>query len=234
MFKKKIEQYLKAHELAWSSNTLRSERARLLTRAKDLERLSPDQLYGLLAKEGLSSYSIKTTFIRIKDFYRWAGLGDNYARFMEENARLFKNAYKKERIEITYQEAKELINKIEDEAIRNLALDILRSGMRAQEALTRSGSEVIGKGGKRRHVFVANPLRTPGNVNYTNLYRALRKVGLKPHTLRKLAATELARRGLQAHDLCEVFGWSNINTAQNYLQPLTQEKIGKLINEVFT
>lgn len=233
MFKEKIEQYLKAHELAWSSNTLRSERARLLTRAEDLERLTPQALYGLLAKEGLSSYSIKTTFIRIKDFYRWASLGDTYEKFMEEHARLFKNAYKRERIEVTYQEAKERINSLPDQEIRTLALDILRSGMRAQEAITRSGSEVVGKGGKRRHVFVCSSTKAPENVKYHALYRALKSVGLKPHTLRKLAATELARKGLQAHDLCEVFGWSNINTAQNYLQPLTQEKIGKIVSEVF-
>lgn len=230
--RKLIEDYIKAHENAWAPSTLKSERARLNAVADRVTSVAPLALYDELAAAGRSPYSIKTLFIRLADLYTWANLDNKWRRFVDENARLFKYAYKREQVNIDYTSAKARIAAIKDKEVRALAFDMLRSGMRASEALNRTGAFVEGKGGKVRRVFTQGGL--PGQaLTYSRLYKELRSVGLKPHTLRKLAATELARAGLQAQDLMEVFGWNNIATAQWYLQPLAGELLEQKIAEVF-
>jgi integrase len=77
---------------------------------------------------------------------------------------------------------------------------------------------VRGKGGKERILFGDGSAFR--NINLNTLRRELKKVGLKPHSLRKLFVTRLAKRGdLTDADLCEVMGWESYETARSYIQP---------------
>lgn len=58
--------------------------------------------------------------------------------------------------------------------------------------------------------------------SYSTFLRELKKVGLKPHDLRKLCATELKRQGMSDIDLMKAMGWESITTAKAYLIPLEE------------
>jgi integrase len=58
----------------------------------------------------------------------------------------------------------------------------------------------------------------------------LNKVGLKPHTLRKLCASKLARQDkIKEQDLLKVFGWASMETASIYLQAKNNEELAALM-----
>lgn len=220
-----VKQYIEAKKLAWSPASVKSEQARLARNLDLINMKQPMQAYLVATERGLKSYAIKTLFIRINSFCTYLNKEDDrFARFMQTHAQLFKHVYQKERLVVTYGQAKEMIARIPDSQVRLAALNLLQTGMRANELLTYDGSGLIkGKGGKIRQVY--NNVQPVTGVTYNQLYSALKTVGLKPHTLRKLAATELARAGLKEADLLEVMGWSNIATATSYLQPLAKDEL---------
>lgn len=208
-----IEAYLKDHETAWAPSTLKSESARLRRLSPHLD-LTPEALHEHLIKAGKKPYTIKTTFIRLVDLERWAGLDKRFARYMEKHGRRFKHLYVKEEVKITYAEAYKRIMGL-GSPCREHALGMLQCGVRISESYNVQAGEVIGKGGKPRKVY--------GTIKETaaksTLTRKLKAVGLKPHMLRKLCATRLAEKGASPADLCKVFGWTSIETAYQYLQP---------------
>lgn len=220
--------YLDSKKGAWAESTLRSEEHRLNGLLPHLNGDAP-ALWKALAS--LKPYSRVTAFTRACSFYSFLiakghVAGPNvYDAFREENARLFKNAYQPKALSISFEEAKRRIAEIKDEAIRNRALRLLSGGLRFTESATLQDGHVVGKGGKRRRVFCQE---TTGDVytgSYQTFFRALKKVGLKPHDLRKLCATKLVEAGLKEADLMKVMGWNSIITAKSYLQPKLDDEL---------
>lgn len=231
-----IPKYLDDHKHAWSKTTMRSEASRmkrlgpLLSPHLD----DPQTLYNLLVGE-YKPYALLTLFTRLSHFYQWMideGHKDGpnaFARWKKRNAQLFKNAYQREKLEVTYDEAKELITGIPDQEARYAALNMLHTGVRIHELEKISGGEVIGKGGKRRKIYHKI---LPSKASRDKIYAELKKVGLKPHTLRKLFATRLARAGARPEDLCQVLGWTSIKTAYYYLQPKKDDELRSLVESL--
>ena len=62
--------------------------------------------------------------------------------------------------------------------------------------------------------------------------KELAKIGLKPHSLRKLLATKLSRSNMTYTDICAIFGWSSLATAQKYLQPLKEDQLKQKMKEI--
>lgn len=224
-----VNKYIDSKSLSWSPSTLKSERARLVRALPNLSAsLAPEELYKLLKNSGnYGDYTIKTTFIRIRQFLKEVSLTEpdesaahqlyeSYDRFVTTHQRLFKYAYNKERLNITFNEALKRVQTIKNLETRAKAIQLLTSGMRFTESITLQNSEVVGKGGKRRIVYGAAELTN--EVSYKTLYTALKKIGLKPHTLRKLAAQRLIEKGADISELMEIMGWSDITTAGIYLQ----------------
>ncbi len=229
-----IEKYIESKIFRWAKTTLYTEHSRLVAHAK-LTDLEPLKAFVQLRDGGMKPYAIKTTLMRIADYYQWLidnnhkPIGPNpFKIFFRSHANLFKYSYQPERLEITYAEAKERIEGIVDEHMRAAARQLLESGLRSCELKTISHEQVIGKGGKPRDVFLSPDLKSfRYKGSYAQLYYALRKVGLKPHMLRKLCATEFSRQdGVDNIDVKESFGWSSMETAAKYLQPQTAEKRG--------
>lgn len=213
-----IKQYIESKSLAWSPNTLRSEQHRLSAVA-DLLSLDAAEFYKSVNKL-YKPYSVRTLMQRAAKFKEYHN-DTSYSDFIHTNARLFKNVYTKKIVNFTFEEAKRRVNNIENMAAKEAAMLMLTTGMRVHEALKYDGSgKVVGKGAKERVVFSSNTVSQ--YITYSEVYRQLKAVGLKPHDLRKLAATELARAGFKEADLMAVMGWSNIQTASNYLQPMQQ------------
>jgi integrase len=223
--------YIEAHKMAWSPSTLKSETLRLKRWAPHLNG-NAQELFDKLSA-CLGRYTIVTTWTRVVDYWGWCNPGqpNPYRMFREENARLFKHAYQSKKVGITYEEAFEAINTRLRGPVRERALDLLGGGVRWCES-TQPKSDaavIVGKGGKLRADFRPN-----GQDSFDKSYETFRKTlkastGLTPHSLRKLAATRAAEKGASAADLCEIFGWSSIQTAFRYLQPKKVEQLKGLM-----
>lgn len=228
-----INKYIESKALAWSPSTMKSERARLGAVVEVLSKvgLDPAALYEELVKTH-KPYTIKTLFTRLSNLELEVFGTAKFKTFKSTHARLFRNAYKKERVQLTMSDAVARINQLKDPAIKAKAFELLYSGMRYTESTTLKDGTVVGKGGKVRTVFV--PI-TNHDMRYTGTYmafwRALKAVGLKPHTLRKLRATNLIEQGASLPDLMEIMGWSSVQTASIYLQPKRQEELKTLMTK---
>jgi len=232
--KDQIDAYIGDHETAWARSTLKSERARLKAVAEQLS-AGPDSLYGYLKSINQKPYTIKTTFIRICALEAWIETSSlstkkldmesrKFREFMKKHSNRFKHAYQKEELEITFDEALKRIEQLQGKP-RDYARSILTTGLRISEASSSPVGQVTGKGGKTRKVYG----RIEGVMPRSTFAKELAKVGLKPHTLRKLCATRLAEAGATPADLCKIFGWSSIGTAYQYLQAKDDDKIAKLM-----
>lgn len=226
-----MKEYLKYHQHAWSTTTLKAEEARL-HKYLHLASTEPSSAYADLMHT-LKPYTIKTLFIRLSHFNQWRidqGLEDGpnkYKQFMKMHANKFKHVYTKTPVLLDYHSALRAISSLADQATRDTAEFLLKSGLRISEAYKVKDGQVTGKGGKPRPVYVTPPTTL---VSKKVLREALSSIGLKPHDLRKLCATNLARNGADPATLCKAMGWSSISTAYRYLQPLDDNKIKELMS----
>jgi hypothetical protein len=232
-----IEEYLADFQLAWAPSTLKTERARLNALRAFLD-LEPKEAYLKLSAK-LRPYTLKVTFGRLANFEGWAiekGYlqGPNKFRaFYKSHANLFKHAYRREVVGITFDEARELILKeLTDSQVRAKALDLLKTGMRFTESLTEDkNNEIVGKGAKVRKVYRDGPAAS-WEASYQTFRRKLAEIGLKPHTLRKLCASKLGAEGAKEMDLLEIMGWESIQTASRYLQAKRESELRSILKKL--
>jgi site-specific recombinase XerD len=226
-----ISNYISDKKYAWAETTKQSEASRL--KKLSGKEKTPESFF----EDGKATYGLKTFFIRASNFFDWAierGYWNDrnyYKEFYNKNQRLFKNVYSRRAAPCSFEEAKRRIARIEDKAIRERAYELLYNGLRISESYAkgRRGDGTIyttGKGSKQRRVFAGQDSESNRRCSRTTFRAHLGRVGLKPHDLRKLCATELYRRGaLDLFSLCEAFGWSSVETARKYIQPAEEKKI---------
>ena len=234
MDKQTLQQYIESKKNAWSPSTQRSVHAKLRV-ALEMVAEGPEALY-TKGIQMYAPYSLKALFVQAGSFYAYCNPGavNPFKAYLKTNAQLFKNCYVKEEVGITFEEAKASIEAMPSPA-RELAHFMLTSGLRSEEALSYDGTGfVIGKGLKRRKVFAVSDYPFNHGMTYSMLHKALAKVGLKAHTLRKLYATQLVEVGLQAADLMRIMGWSSIETSAIYLQAKSDVNLNNLLKERFT
>lgn len=236
-----INKYIEAHKLSWAESTLKSEKARL-NALKDLLQPSsiqedPNALWQALKDRKMSAYTRVITWTRVSHFYYWClseGYlkGSNvYADFRKKNARLFKYTYKRQLPNISFSEARVKILQINNKSIREKALEFLSTGMRWNEQFSYQNGEVIGKGSKIRKIFL--PKKSIGKCerSYSTFRRELQKINLKPHMLRKICLSRLVELGASPFELCEIAGWSNLNTASSYIK-VSEIKLKNLMGKL--
>lgn len=227
-----IKAYLQSKENAWAPSTMKSESSRLAAVANFIDGNAATLWRALSAH---APYTRKTTWIRVAEFWDWLNPGqpNPYRQWMKDNARQFKHAYQRRKVDVTFEEAQSLIGRVENVAFRKQALKLLTSGQRFTESFSGRDGRITGKGGKVR-VDCSNPdLESAVRPSqYINFWRALRKVGLRPHDLRKLAATRLRERGLSDTDVMEIMGWSDIRTAQVYYQSSKEKELKRKVQEI--
>lgn len=233
--------YLEYHEFAWTKATYNSEKSKVKTLV-DLIRivgLSGNELYKALKQEGYKPYSIKALMQRAGALYEF-GLNHKivpygvnpFSDFLKRNAQLFRNSYQPVKVGMDFDDAQTKINAIQDINMKKFCMALLHSGLRIQESykVNYKDSTVIGKGGKLRKVYFKYDGEIPPPSQYA-VRATLTSLGLKPHDLRKLLATRLARHGLTHRDIMEVMGWNSIETASKYFQPELAEKLKSKIQE---
>lgn len=227
-----ISRYLESKENSWSKAAYKTESSRLKKHARLLE-LGPKNAHEQLVSSGMAPYTIKTIFIRLIQFEKFIGKGQEFKQFNENNRNLFKHAYRREELKDDYESAKTKISSIQDQEIRALANAMLQSGIRISEIDALSGTTIQGKGGKVRPLLI-DPIKidTSNKVALqARLRRSLTEVGLKPHSLRKLFLTELGRKGVPIQDLAYIAGHTSIQTTMYYLQNKKTEQLKLEIKE---
>lgn len=237
MNKSVVKSFLKYHETAWAPSTLKTETARL-SAIEPLLGLAPKDLHEALQTRGQSPYTIKATLMRLATIEAWAvkqgmlsgpGVFSEYLRLHRNR---LKHAYQRREVNVALEDV--------DTKLATLPRDIqptvqfmLLTGLRISEVYKIQkdprGLFVVGKGGKPRRIY--GTMEVPDLASRDKVRRALTKVGLRPHDLRKIAATRLAIRGATAQDLCEVFGWNTVTTAFYYLQAKREDKLHELTKE---
>jgi integrase len=240
-YKKLIKDYLTYKSVTWSPATLKSETARLNRLLEPLQRLNglkfPDKLLEEVG-ENYRAYTLKIVLMRLGDLEAWAIMEGRLeppglvSELLRRSYRRFQGCYRKERLNTTFEIASRLIDAISDVEVRAHAKAILYTGMRYKESVTVDLEEktVIGKGGMKRPVFNLEQCQPVLGLNYQKLRRGLATVGLKPHTLRKLAATHFAKV-LDPVDLLRTMGWTNMNTAQLYIQEANDDVVAAKLKE---
>jgi hypothetical protein len=235
-----VEEYIKSKKHAWARTSLKNERYRLLFHGpRVLE--DPKEVYEAL-KCRQTNHSIKTTFTRLGQFHEFLVETDAipfvkknpWKKFLQTNANLFKHAYQTERLKVSYKEALSRIETQMKGQYKFASLQLLKGGLRYCELRTFDGEKVIGKGSKPRAVFLKGELKTFRYTgSYSALYTRLKAIELKPHTLRKLCATEFTRQpGVTDPDTMRVFGWNDIGTSAKYRQALHDSKLSEMLENV--
>lgn len=230
----KLDRYLEAKSLAWAPSTLRTETAVLWALLPNING-NALELWNILTSRQKSNHTRTITWGRVIAFWDHAyGSTDNpYREFKDKNKRLFKNSYVRKEVTVTYEEAKKRIQEIKDEATRIKALNLLQNGMRYSESNTEANGTILGKGNKTRKLLLPIIPGPKYTKTYHTFWSELRKVGLTPHMLRKLAATKLVDLGLKEADLLKIFGWNSVQTASLYVQPKRDNELARVMKEAF-
>lgn len=229
-----IAAYLAYYKPIWSPKTWQAEKSRLRKLEADTAQLPPA---ACLAKwlSYYSPYTAKQNVVRMAHMYDWAieaGLHRERNEWREVFKRAqakLKSAYQPKRVSLSFEDAASRVAELAG-PVKECAERMLYAGLRFSEAFAASGGSVVGKGNKRRTVFVAGYSIT--GTSPSKVRRALAERGLRPHDLRKLFLTRCAERGATAQDLCQLAGWSNIQTAYWYLQPKQEDKLRSFVNEI--
>jgi len=237
-----VDLYIEVFGPSWALTTQRSEASKLKALTPIIIRfgMDPHNIVTTLTTElNRTRYYVKSLITRLAHFYQFlldsgtvkGGAGNifrNYTKFYQN--KLFKHAYNRE---VGLPERWEVLAKISKLPTQNLiehSMFLLNSGLRIDESYhieEENGKyKVKGKGGRVRQIFVPPPTVL---VKKSTLQKALAKVGLKAHTLRKLCATNLAGNGATAADLLSVMGWSKLDTAQYYLQPQNESRLKQMM-----
>jgi site-specific recombinase XerD len=233
--------YLSYYDKVWDLKTYRNEasRAKTIIEALKVSGFNGMAFYAALKDMGYKPYTIKTIVQAAGRIYAHGqkekivdSFNNPFKDFMATSKNVFRNAYKPERLKIDFDEAHRRILTIEDENIKYFCLALLQSGLRIHEAykVDHSTSSVIGKGDKQR--FVIFNYNRPNPPSEYAVRKQLTALGLKPHSLRKLLSTKLARGGFSREDLMEIMGWSSSQTADKYNQPLFEEQLREKLQKV--
>lgn len=229
-----IAAYLAYYKPIWSPSTWRAEESRLRKLEVDTKQLPPATC---LAKwlSYYSPYTAKQNVVRMAHMYDWAieaGLHSGRNEWREAFKRAqskLKSAYQPKRVSMSFEDAAKRVAELPG-SVKECAERMLYAGLRFSEAFAAQGGSVVGKGNKRRTVFISGERLT--SVGPAKVRRALAAKGLRPHDLRKLFLTRCAEKGATAQDLCQLAGWSNIQTAYWYLQPKQEDKLRSFVNEI--
>jgi integrase len=229
-------QYCQDKAGVWSESARRSEGVRLnrLWHVIDGDAL---KLWNEMLAQGYHPNARCTYWTRVSAFWDWlieqkhTEAPNPYKVFRAKNARAFRGAYERKPCKIPFNELMARIEKIPEPEYRNKAKQLLIGGLRVTESDTLQDGHVIGKGNKKRKVYVPalGPMVT--KQQYSGLLRRCHKyLGVTPHKLRSARMTDLARKGMKTADMTAFAGWSNFAVAQSYIAA-NESEIERLVQQ---
>lgn len=222
-FKELIDPYIDDNP-QWDKGTKELVR-KTLTKNCHLVDLEPASIFReLSARYGERTALTVSTHLRSYiDYLITEGLlkGPNELRiWSRKHLRKKHVTFKPEIPRMSFEEAQKLILTLKNQKYRLKALQLLHGGLRFSESLTYDPvtQSVKGKGRRVRCVPLPEELRDVPFLksDYRNFVRRLHEIGLKPHDLRKIRASQLALE-LDTVTLKNLFGWSSMMTAEHYV-----------------
>jgi hypothetical protein len=223
------QKYIADKAPAWSPASVRSESIRL-NRVLDLienTKEAPARVWAALKDHG--GYTRVTMWNRIVCFLDWAIEGEHLAApnhfkvFRDKNPRAFQGQYIRKPSPFRFNEVQERIQRIQDEELRNKALQLFYGGLRFSESYTLTADGyVTGKGNKIRKTYLPDALKDAPMMEarrYRALLRQLKKVGISgPHKLRSARMMSLVDQGANPFQLKKFAGWASLATAESYIE----------------
>lgn len=187
----------------------------------------PPSLLSEFCTQSLDKRTTQAVFSHVAAFWDWKqehGLAEGqknpYREFRHKYRRrgVFRANFEPPLL-FDFETAKRKILTLENELIRNKALELLHTGMRFTESLTLNKGKIMGKGGKKREVLLPASLKGVKKYqgNYDTFRRHLKRIGLKPHDLRRIFTTHQAKQGKSPYELMRILGLSTILTTQIYV-----------------
>lgn len=237
-----VEGYLKSKGNSWSSKTAAGALGHLRGLPADVVLSNNGKLIyeHLTTERKLKPYSTKTYMIRVADFLDWAmeeghvpRAFNNVKLYMRKNARLFKSVYQQNHTGFSFQEVLKRIAQIEDEESREFAAKLLATGLRIDESASLKDGMVVGKGNATRYVPAATKEHEAVRLKkHENTFRYhLKKVGLKPHDLRKAHANFLVENGATLPQLMAMMGWRTVQSAASYLASKGEQEFAEMVKK---
>lgn len=217
------------------SETTKKLRLRALNRHGTKIYCDPGDIFAYLKDTvGLKANTIKSTMRIFSSYLDWMvergeRTENRIKPWMRKHRKLFAKEWQdfQERLEglPSMEEAIRRVEAITDEEVRKKALQLLHTGMRWSESFTieqidESTGRIVGKGGKVRKVFGPWARPIPFTRDRSNFARCLRKqADLGIHDLRRIKASHIAEiSDGNIFLLREIFGWSSVVTAQQYIK----------------
>lgn len=232
MHNQDVVDYLAAQQNIWTPSTVKAAASRLKHYSPCQDALKG---YNKMISEGYSRYYIQIVFISmasLKDWLQAQGRANSnpYRDFLQTNKHLFRNAYEDKYATITWEEFEAELTIAPAELVPALAL-MGYAGCRLSELTTFDGTTVIGKGGKRRPVFLPDRFRDLRvRMPSYSIYRRLKH---NPHSYRKLAADKWLRSGVDLKTVQKLLGHTSLASTQRYLRPLQDEALNLKLQEVW-
>lgn len=227
-----INDYLESKKPVWSATTYTATRSRL----KHYDsKLTPTQLYEKLVNKPYGKYYIKTVFINIANFMDWSAEQgcsniNEYKKFMADCPQLFRNVYEDKYTDLTLEGFLEEYNEATG-AFKDVLALLGFAGCRLCELYTFDGISVLGKGNKRRRVYLPIPIaNNPLTLSESYIRKRLR---YNPHSYRKLAADTLLRNGVDIKSIQTVLGHASITATQRYLRPMKEEEMQQKVSSIY-
>lgn len=226
-----VKTYLDSKVGIWKECSIKSAASRL----EHYTDVGPQLVYTQLQAKGYKPYYIKIVFITISSFMDWLiaqgrATSNPYKAFIKQNNQLFRNAYEDKYATITWEEYLEEYRKADPKMQTALAL-LGYGGCRISELHSFDGSTVVGKGGKRRKVFV--PAGMANVVCDLSVHQIRRKLAHNPHSYRKLAADKWLRSGIDVKTVQTLLGHTSLTSTQRYLRPLEQDALKEKLQDIW-
>ena len=228
---KDICQYLDQKASVWSSATHKAAKSRFRHFGMDAE-----AVYRKMIEEGYKPYYIKTSFIIFSGYMEWLraqgrATSNLFGLFLSKNRHVFINAYEDNYATISSEEfLKEYSEAGPDIQAVLVLLGI--AGCRLSEIYTFDGKTVLGKGGKRRNIYIPEALKISGPI-LIGPHAIRRRLKHNPHAYRKLSADTWLKKGLDIKTVQVLLGHTSLAATQRYLRPMQQDALQASINNIW-
>lgn len=227
-----VKDYLATKTTVWKPGSLRATASRLMQHSP---RLDAQEVYSRMIMQGYKPYYIKITFISLSGFMEWQRTqgrvhSNPYQAFLKQNPQLFRNAYQDNYATITWKEYQEEYSQACPQVRAALAL-MAFGGCRLSEIYTYDGTTVMGKGSKRRRVYI--PVDTVVETISLSPHRLRRRLKHNPHAYRKLAADQWLRNGIDLKTVQTLLGHTSLASTQRYLRPLEQDALKEKLEDAW-
>lgn len=227
-----VSRYLDERRLVWTSATLKAAASRFKLHFG----MDAEMVYKKMVEQGYKPYYIKVSFIMFSGYMEWLkaqgrATHNVYADFLKKNRQVFINAYQDSYTTLSLESFLDEYRSATP-AMQAVLVLLGIAGCRLSELYTFDGTTVMGKGGKRRKVFIPEGMQVAAPITLSPhaIRRALKH---NPHAYRKLSADTWFKKGLDIKTVQVLLGHTSLQATQRYLRPMQQDELQDSVNNIW-